>query len=73
MFLKHVPTGDLIDVVNLDELFDPTQAQVQGRDQAGQEEQEVATYPKEQLAFPSGEPLPQSWKSANYRSERRCC
>lgn len=68
MFLKHSKTGDLIRVEDLEELFNPQSRVVRGRDQAGQEEQDAATYNKGELIFPSGESLPQCWTDANYRT-----
>jgi hypothetical protein len=61
MFLRDRETGDLLRVVDLDELFDPFRETVWARDQAGEEEQDPASYAKEQLVFPSGEPLPRCW------------
>jgi hypothetical protein len=42
----------------VEELFDPLARTVSGRDQVGEEEQDLARYAKDQLVFPSGEPLP---------------
>lgn len=66
MFLKNKQTGDLIEVLDIEELFNPNKNEVSGRDQAGQEEQEKASFEKKELIFPSGESLPRCWMDANY-------
>jgi len=67
MFLKDCKTGDLVRILDLSGLFDPLQQCVLGRDQAGEEEQDPLPYAKDQLAFPSGEPLPRCWMQVDYR------
>lgn len=67
MLLKDRTTSDLIEIVDLNALFNPTQAAVAGRDQAGQEEQDLKSFEKESLIFPSGEVLPRCWVDANYQ------
>jgi len=67
MFLKDRKTGDLVRILDLNGLFDPLQECVTGRDQAGEEEQDPLPYAKEQLVFPSDEPLPRCWMHVNYR------
>lgn len=71
MFLKDRRTDDLVRILDLDGLFDPLQDCVLGRDQAGEEEQDPAPYSKEQLVFPSGEPLPRCWVHVHYREAVR--
>jgi hypothetical protein len=70
MFLLHTSTGNLVRVDNLDELFNPARSRILGRDQAGEEEQDATWFSKEELMFPSGEPLPTCWTDANYRHVR---
>lgn len=70
MFLMHINTGDLIRIDELEQLIDPSSSRIKGRDQAGQEEQESDWYSKDELVFPSGEPLPRCWTDANYRVRR---
>lgn len=71
MYLKHVPSGDLVEVVELAGLFDPFEAGVQGRIHAGEELQDQARFAKGELVFPSGEALPRCWVDAEYRAQRR--
>lgn len=68
MYLKHVPSGDLVEVIDLASLFDPCAAAVAGRVHAGEELQEPADFAKASLAFPSGEALPRCWLDAGYRA-----
>jgi len=67
MFLQHVPTHSLIEVLSLEALWNPFLSEVMGRSHSGEEMQEVETYSKAELTFPSGEPLPQSWMNPHYR------
>lgn len=67
MFVKDIEDPTLIKVLNPDALFDPFQDAVQGRQQAGEEEQPPQAFDKSRLIFPSGEPLPQCWTDPNYQ------
>lgn len=69
MYLKHVSSGDLVEVLNFPDLFDPFQDSVQGRIHAGEELQDPAVFAKADLVFPSGESLPRCWWDAGYRSQ----
>ncbi len=70
MFLMHKPTGDLIEILTLDNLFNPCVEEVIGRDHFGEEMQDPASYMKTEMAFPSGEPLPRCWMDAHYRDTK---
>jgi hypothetical protein len=67
VLLQSIETHDLIKVLNVDELVNPSHPQVCGQRQAGQEEQNLEYYSKNELIFPSGETLPRCWLDANYR------
>lgn len=67
MFVKNSQDQTLIKVLNPDQLFDPLQNQVQGQQQAGEEEQPPQSFPKSSLQFPSGESLPQCWTNPDYQ------
>lgn len=71
MYLMHQPSGDLVEVLTLDRLFDPFQKEISGRLHAGEELQEPAGFEKTELRFPSGEPLPRCWTDSGYKSGRR--
>lgn len=67
MFLKHKTNGDLVEVLDLNALFDPTAAAINGRFHSGEEIQEPSSFNKTDLIFPSGEALPKCWVDAHYR------
>jgi hypothetical protein len=67
MFLKHEPSGSLVEVLSLADLYDPCQTMITGRFHAGEELQEPESFPKPELVFPSDEPLPVCWLDPDYR------
>lgn len=67
MFVKDTQDQTLIKILNPEELFNPVQDHVQGRQQAGEEEQPPEAFPKSRLQFPSGEALPQCWTDPDYQ------
>lgn len=67
MFLTHKPTGDVVEIVDLQALSDPFKSTVSGRFHAGEELQDPADFDKDQLMFPSGETLPRCWLDPEYR------
>ncbi len=69
MFLQNKESEVLIKVMDLESLFSPLDTKVEGRSQAGEEEQPPRLYDKQQLAFPSGEELPQCWLDKDYRKK----
>lgn len=58
--------GALVEIEDVEMLFNPNQQEVLGRIQSGEEEQEPASYKKVSLIFPSGENLPLCWMDVNY-------
>lgn len=69
MFLKERISGDLIDILTLQELFDPFLGEVAGRNQLGEEVQDLEKFKKTELTFPSGEALPKCWLDPHYRDK----
>jgi len=69
MFLKDVKSGDLVEIVDVHVLFDPSEAGVQARFQAGEEVGDPVSLSKDGLVFPSGESLPKCWLDPHYRME----
>lgn len=67
MYLKHRPSGDLVEVLDANALFNPVREDVRGRFHAGEELQEPANFSKRDLVFPSDEILPRCWVDAHYR------
>ena len=67
MFLKDKSSDDLIEVLSLQDLFDPFCDKLVGRFQHGEERQDPETFAKSGLVFPSGEALPKCWLDAHYR------
>ncbi|BAC88125.1 hypothetical protein [Gloeobacter violaceus] len=67
MFLKTQMDGDLVEVLSIDDLFNPLKTVVTGRLQAGEEVQEIEVFSKAELVFPSGELLPRCWSDKDYR------
>lgn len=67
MFLKHVQTNDLVEALDLHEVFDPFVKSIKARKQAGEDTMDVGSYDKSELVFPSGEPLPLCWRDSHYR------
>lgn len=68
MLLQEKESGDLIEILDVDALISPTKNEVPGKNQAGEEEQETANFPKSKLVFPSGEVLPRCWTDENYQT-----
>ncbi len=67
MFLKHLHTGNLVEVLSLHDLWDACLPQITGRYHAGEELQEPEQFLKADLVFPSGESLPRCWIDPHYR------
>ena len=67
MFLQHKPSGDLVEILNPQELWNPYVEKVQGRFHAGEELQDPEPFTKSHLMFPSGESLPVCWFDPAYR------
>ena len=67
MFLKDKATGDLVEVLNVTEIFDPGKQEIFGRFHAGEEMPDPCNFAKSQLIFPSGEALPRCWIDSHYK------
>lgn len=66
MYLKHTPSGDLVEVLDMRALIDPNKKVLAGRFHAGEELQDPANFNKSDLVFPSGESLPRCWLDSKY-------
>lgn len=69
MFLKERESKHLVEVLSLDELFDPMKASLTGRLNVGEEMPEPEQFTKSTLCFPSGEALPRCWVDVHYRDD----
>ena len=70
MFLQHKFTNDLIEILNIQELYDPCVDQVTGQNHCGEEMQDPELFRKSELVFPSGEALPHCWLDRHYRQKQ---
>ncbi len=68
MFLQDKQDGSLIKIEDPRTLFDPNESKISGRNQSGEEEQNLADYEKTALQFPSGEELPRCWIDVDFRT-----
>lgn len=66
MFLKHKQNHNLVEVLNLEDLWDPFMTNILGRYHAGEEMQDPETFAKIDLCFPSEENLPHCWIDPHY-------
>lgn len=69
MFLRirHDDDSSLVEILDLQQLFDPFANSVLGRLHAGEELQDPTALGKGDLSFPSGEPLPRCWVDPHYQ------
>lgn len=70
MLLQLKDSGELLKILDVQKLIDPSIDTIHARDQEGQEEQSPEAYKKEDLVFPSGESLPCCWMDVNYRNAK---
>jgi hypothetical protein len=66
MYLKHVPSGDLVEVVDLTDVINPSSSTIKARSYAGDVVHRAEYFLKGELAFPSGESLPLCWSDSHY-------
>ena len=69
MFLKHKGDGELVEVLSLNDLFNPNHGELVGRYNAGEELQDPEKFAKADLEFLSGEALPRCWTDVHYRDD----
>ena len=67
MFLMQKKTEKLVEVLSLQDLFNPNHKMIVGRFHAGEEMQDPEKFLKSDIQFPSGEALPRCWLDAHYR------
>ena len=69
MLLRQKSTGHMLEVADLIELMNLNHAEVPGRIQEGEEQQDLEPFRKSELVFLSGEPLPRCWTDPHYRDD----
>ncbi|RMF23699.1 MAG: acetyltransferase [Cyanobacteria bacterium J083] len=67
MFLKQKSSDDLIEILEVQDLYDPFKPEILGRCHSGEEMQDPEMFPKSELVFPSGESLPLCWLDPDYK------
>lgn len=67
MFLKSKSHGELVEILEVENLYDPFKQEILGRFHAGEEMQDPETFRKSELMFPSGETIPQCWLDPDYQ------
>lgn len=66
MYLKHVPSGDLVEVLDLPDVINPASPTIRARAYFGESIQRPENFLKSELVFPSGEQLPLCWLDSHY-------
>jgi len=66
MYLKYIPTDDLVEVIDLQDVINPYATTVLARVYSDERGQRTDRYPKADLTFPSGEALPQCWTQKSF-------
>ena len=66
MYLKHVPTDDLVEVIDLQDVINPYSPTIRARSHAGEVVHRPENFLKTELAFPSGEALPKCWIDVHF-------
>jgi hypothetical protein len=69
MFLYNKTSETTVEIKDLETLFNPLRNEIEGQIQEGQEEQDPQAFPKQDLTFASGEPLPRCWVDPDYRTK----
>ena len=67
MFLKSKSHGELVELLEIQNLYDPFKKEILGRFHAGEEMQEPEIFLKSELIFPSDEDLPKCWIDPDYK------
>ena len=66
MFLKHIPTDDLVEVLDLTNVINPGSPTIRARVHTGEVIHRPENFLKTELAFPSGESLPVCWVDSHF-------
>ena len=69
MFLSQKSSGKMVEVLSLNDLFNPVHQELVGRYNVGEELQDPEKFSKDDLKFLSGEDLPRCWLDVHYRDD----
>ena len=69
MFLKNANNGKMVEVLSLNDLFNPIHKELIGRYNVGEDLQDPEKFAKKDLIFLSGEALPRCWLDVHYRDD----
>jgi hypothetical protein len=67
MFLQHKLSKHIVEILEVQDLWNPSAEKVMGQSHAGEELQDPELFTKSHLRFLSGEPLPMCWLDSHYR------
>lgn len=67
MFLQQKINHEMVEILSLNDLFNPFNETLVGRYQHGEEVQDPEKFSKSDLQFLSGEALPDCWLNSHYR------
>ena len=70
VYLKHVPSSELVEVIDLQDVINPASTTVLARSYRNDMQQRAERYPKIELVFPSGEALPACWIKGALQNQR---
>ena len=70
MFLRHVSSGDIEEVMDVEALSNPFRNEVKGRFHAGEEMPDPTGFRKSDMTFLSGERLPRCWVDPYYKERK---
>ena len=66
MYLKHTPSGDLVEVIDLQDVINPHSPTVRARIYCDEVIRRAENILKSELVFPSGESLPLCWSDGAF-------
>lgn len=69
MLLKETSRDELVEVLSVNDLFNPFCDELVGRFTHGEEAQDPEKFRKSELVFQSGEDLPRCWIDPHYRDQ----
>jgi len=67
MFLRQMTSSELIEAIDVMSIVNPSCSTFVARTYLNDEMADVKRYNKQEMMFPSGEPLPRCWLEPGYR------